>query len=134
MNDLSALPKELQSKGAKVIRGPEETFYHTREIEIENCNGYVLCFGQTSRIELAVKREGRSRGETGLVFCSCPYFPRLTPITFPLTMISTRRFSFRPAAVLLSAMGSASPSPLDVMVSADNPCAIKNCRTVSARC
>jgi len=39
VNDLSALPKELQSKGAKVIRGPEETFYHTREIEIENCNG-----------------------------------------------------------------------------------------------
>ena len=34
VNDLSALHKELQSKGAKVIRGPEETFYHTREIEI----------------------------------------------------------------------------------------------------
>jgi hypothetical protein len=44
-----------------------------------------------------------------------------TPITSPLTMISTRRFCFRPAMVLLSAIGSAWPSPLDVMVSADNP-------------
>jgi hypothetical protein len=89
---------------------------------------------KTSKTELAVKEEGRHRAETGLLFCFCRYLPRLTPITFPLTMISTRRFSFRPAAVLLSAMGSASPSPLDVMASADNPCAIKNCRTVSARC
>jgi catechol 2,3-dioxygenase-like lactoylglutathione lyase family enzyme len=46
VNDLFALHKELQSKGAKVIRGPEETFYHTRELELEDCNGYVLCFGQ----------------------------------------------------------------------------------------
>jgi predicted enzyme related to lactoylglutathione lyase len=46
VNDLSALHKELQSKGAKVIRGPEEAFYHTREIVIEDGSGYVLCFGQ----------------------------------------------------------------------------------------
>jgi hypothetical protein len=46
VNDLSALHQELQSKEAKVIRGPEEAFYHTREIEIEDCSGYVLCFGQ----------------------------------------------------------------------------------------
>jgi predicted enzyme related to lactoylglutathione lyase len=49
VNDLSALHQELQSKGAKVIRGPEETFYHTCEIDIEDCNGYVLCFGQNLR-------------------------------------------------------------------------------------
>lgn len=47
VHDVSALQKELQSKGAKVIRGPEETLYHTREIEVEDCNGYVLCFGQS---------------------------------------------------------------------------------------
>jgi len=46
VSDLFALHKELQSKGAKVIRAPEETFYHTREIELEDCNGYVLCSGQ----------------------------------------------------------------------------------------
>lgn len=44
--DLAALEEELQSKGAKIIRGPEDTFYRTREIEIEDCNGYVICFGQ----------------------------------------------------------------------------------------
>src|SRR5580704_13401425 len=33
------------------------------------------------------------------------------PITSPDTIISTRRFSFLPAAVLLSATGSALPSP-----------------------
>src|ERR1700722_8088564 len=33
------------------------------------------------------------------------------PITSPETIISTRRFSFLPAAVLLSATGSALPSP-----------------------
>jgi catechol 2,3-dioxygenase-like lactoylglutathione lyase family enzyme len=44
--DISVLHQELQSKGAKIIRGPEDTFYDTREIAIEDCNGYVLCFGQ----------------------------------------------------------------------------------------
>ena len=39
VNDDSALQKELQSKGAKVIRGPEEAFYHTREIEVRDGNG-----------------------------------------------------------------------------------------------
>jgi uncharacterized glyoxalase superfamily protein PhnB len=46
VNDLSAHHQELKSKGAEVIRGPEKTFYLTREIEAEDCNGYVLCFGQ----------------------------------------------------------------------------------------
>ena len=37
------------------------------------------------------------------------------PITSPETTISTRRFSWRPEAVLLSATGSALPSPTAVM-------------------
>ena len=44
--DVSIVHKELQANGAKITRGPEETFYGAREIEIEDCNGYVLCFGQ----------------------------------------------------------------------------------------
>src|SRR5271166_6189825 len=47
-----------------------------------------------------------------------PIFP---PITSPETMISTRRFSLRPAAVLLSATGLACPSPFEVMVPAESP-------------
>ena len=45
VDDLAALLEEVRSKGAKIIRGPENTFYDTREIEIEDCNGYVICFG-----------------------------------------------------------------------------------------
>ncbi len=55
---------------------------------------------------------------------SWPYSFQLlicTPITEPLTIISTRRLSFRPAGVLLSAIGLDSPSPLEVMVSGDSP-------------
>lgn len=43
---LAVLHQERQPKGAKIIRGPEDTFYDTREIEIEDCNGFVLCLGQ----------------------------------------------------------------------------------------
>jgi len=39
VTDLGSLREELQSKGARMIRGPEDTFSHTREIEIEDCNG-----------------------------------------------------------------------------------------------
>jgi predicted enzyme related to lactoylglutathione lyase len=50
VEDAEALQRELSAKGAKIIRGPESTFYNTREIEVEDCNGYVICFGQdTSR-------------------------------------------------------------------------------------
>jgi predicted enzyme related to lactoylglutathione lyase len=46
ITDVEALRDELAARGAKIIRGPESTFYHTREIEVEDCNGYVLCFSE----------------------------------------------------------------------------------------
>jgi predicted enzyme related to lactoylglutathione lyase len=46
VSDVEALHREFTSKGAKIIRGPESTFYDAREIEIQDCNGYVGCFGQ----------------------------------------------------------------------------------------
>lgn len=46
VEDVEGLHRELTSKGARILRGPESTFYNTREVEIEDCNGYVLCFGQ----------------------------------------------------------------------------------------
>jgi predicted enzyme related to lactoylglutathione lyase len=46
VGDVAVLREELQSKGAKIIRGPKDMPYQMREIEIEDCNGYVLCFGQ----------------------------------------------------------------------------------------
>ncbi len=50
VQDIEALQREFTAKGAKIIRGPESTFYGTREIDVEDCNGYVICFEQdTSR-------------------------------------------------------------------------------------
>jgi uncharacterized glyoxalase superfamily protein PhnB len=46
VNDVEALYQELRARGAKIIRLPERTFYEMTEIEVEECNGYVLCFGQ----------------------------------------------------------------------------------------
>jgi predicted enzyme related to lactoylglutathione lyase len=46
VTDAEALQREFESKGAKIIRGPVSTFYNMREIEVEDCNGYVICFGQ----------------------------------------------------------------------------------------
>jgi hypothetical protein len=47
VTDVEALRDELAGRGAKIIRGRESTFYHTREIEVEDCDGYVLCFSET---------------------------------------------------------------------------------------
>ncbi len=46
VTDVEVLRNELTGRGAKVIRGPASTFYHTRAIEGEDCNGYVLCFSE----------------------------------------------------------------------------------------
>ena len=57
VSDLSALHQELKSKGATVIRGPDdETFYHTREIEAEDGNGYVCASVKTSRSEVTAQK------------------------------------------------------------------------------
>jgi hypothetical protein len=46
VTDAEVLQREFVSKSAKIIRGPVATFYNMREIEVEDCNGYVICFGQ----------------------------------------------------------------------------------------
>lgn len=46
VTDVEALRDELAGRGAKIIRGPESTFYRTREIAVEDCNGHVLCFSE----------------------------------------------------------------------------------------
>ncbi|HKW89101.1 MAG TPA: VOC family protein [Candidatus Acidoferrales bacterium] len=46
VRDVVALCEEFKSKGVKIARGPETAFYHQREIEIEDCNGYRICFAQ----------------------------------------------------------------------------------------
>lgn len=36
--------EELRAKGAKIVREPETAFYQMREFDVEDINGYRLCF------------------------------------------------------------------------------------------
>jgi catechol 2,3-dioxygenase-like lactoylglutathione lyase family enzyme len=44
--DADALCDEFKAKGVKIVRGPETAFYDQREFEIEDPNGYLICFAQ----------------------------------------------------------------------------------------
>ena len=44
--DADALYAELQSRGAKLLGEPCTQPHDCREFEVEDMNGYVLCFGQ----------------------------------------------------------------------------------------
>ncbi len=46
VRDVAALFQEFKAKGARIVREPEDTFYAMRELEVEDLNGYGLCFGQ----------------------------------------------------------------------------------------
>ena len=46
VKDADALYNEFKAKGVKIKREIENTFYGCRDFDIEDCNGYVLCFGQ----------------------------------------------------------------------------------------
>lgn len=46
VSDALALLEEFKSKGAKIASGPCDTFYDMREFEVEDINGYALCFAQ----------------------------------------------------------------------------------------
>ena len=46
IDDADALSAELKSKGVKITRGVCDQVYGCRDFDIEDCNGYRLCFGQ----------------------------------------------------------------------------------------
>src|SRR5262245_34494940 len=46
VDDFDAIRDELAARGAKVVGGSPATPYGTREVEVEDCNGYRLCFAQ----------------------------------------------------------------------------------------
>jgi hypothetical protein len=39
-------PVFLSARGMPIARPPEDTVYHLREFEVQDINGYGLCFGQ----------------------------------------------------------------------------------------
>jgi len=46
VKDADALCAEYRAKGARIVREPCNAFYDMREFEVEDVNGYALCFGQ----------------------------------------------------------------------------------------
>jgi hypothetical protein len=46
VTDISALFEELKERKAKVLNVPNGMLAGINEIEVEDCNGYILCFGQ----------------------------------------------------------------------------------------
>jgi predicted enzyme related to lactoylglutathione lyase len=46
IDDLDAIREELAVRGAKVVNESSATPYHTREIDVEDSDGYRLCFAQ----------------------------------------------------------------------------------------
>lgn len=44
VDNADALHAELLAKGVKVLRSPCDTVYQMREFEVEDSNGYRLCF------------------------------------------------------------------------------------------
>ena len=45
VDDADALVAEYVSKGVKIVRAISDQPYGCRDFEIEDCNGYRLCFG-----------------------------------------------------------------------------------------
>jgi hypothetical protein len=43
---VDALYEEFRAKGVKIKREPEIMPYDNKDFDIEDCNGYVLCFGE----------------------------------------------------------------------------------------
>lgn len=45
IDDADALHREYKAKGVKIVRAPCDQPYNYRDFEIEDINGYRLCFG-----------------------------------------------------------------------------------------
>ena len=43
---VDTLYKEFRAKKVKILRKPQNQFYGCRDFDLQDCNGYVLCFGQ----------------------------------------------------------------------------------------
>ena len=46
IDNADVLYEEFKSKGVKIVRGIRDQPYGCRDFEIDDCNGYRLCFGQ----------------------------------------------------------------------------------------
>ncbi len=46
VSDIALFADQIQANGVRVLRGPEDSFYACREIEVEDPHGNRLCFAQ----------------------------------------------------------------------------------------
>jgi catechol 2,3-dioxygenase-like lactoylglutathione lyase family enzyme len=46
VEDVTTLLSELRARGAKIVSGPDATFYQTIEFVVEDPDGHRLCFAQ----------------------------------------------------------------------------------------
>lgn len=46
MTGVDALYQEFTAKGVRITREPEITPYGNKDFDVQDCNGYVLCFGE----------------------------------------------------------------------------------------
>lgn len=47
VDNVNSLADEYKARGVKIIEGPVDRAYRCRELIIHDCNGLVLCFGQS---------------------------------------------------------------------------------------
>jgi catechol 2,3-dioxygenase-like lactoylglutathione lyase family enzyme len=45
---IDALAEELRARGAHILDGPEDRIYGQRELVVEDCNGLILGFGEST--------------------------------------------------------------------------------------
>jgi predicted enzyme related to lactoylglutathione lyase len=46
VDGVDTLRRELGDRGVRIVMELTDTEFHTREFEVEDCNGYRLCFAQ----------------------------------------------------------------------------------------
>lgn len=46
VDDVAALIDEFRERGTTPLRGPEDTFYGCREVDVRDLDGYTICFAQ----------------------------------------------------------------------------------------
>ncbi|MBR9862442.1 MAG: hypothetical protein GYB24_03275 [Rhodobacteraceae bacterium] len=46
LEDIDAFTDQVLGRGVKLLRGPEESFYHCKEVELADLHGNRLCFAQ----------------------------------------------------------------------------------------
>ena len=46
VDDVDAVLAEFNERGTEIVRGPEETVYDCREIDVVDPDGHIVCFAQ----------------------------------------------------------------------------------------